>query len=211
MVPDDLDFGVAALLGCGVTTGLGIINNEAKLKMGQSIAVAGVGGVGLNVVQGAAMVSAGEIWAIDLHQAKLRAAVEMGATHVSGGHSDILPVDVFVDCTGVPGVIQQGIRCLKPGGKLILVGQPREGQSITFLEMHRNYKGITVMDSQGGLTDPDVDIPRYVKLYQAGKLKLDELITHRFPLSEINQAVELMKTGLSGRIIVEMPNADAER
>lgn len=211
VVPDDLDFGVAALLGCGVTTGLGIINNEAKLKMGQSIAVAGVGGVGLNVVQGAAMVSAGEIWAMDLHAAKLQKAVEMGATHVTGGYQDIPLVDVFVDCTGVPGVIQQGLRCVKPGGKLILVGQPQQGLDVVFQDMQRHYQGKTIMDSQGGLTDPDVDIPRYVKLYQAGKLKLDELITHRFPLSEINQAVELMKTGLSGRIIVEMPYADAER
>lgn len=211
VVPDDLDFGVAALLGCGVTTGLGIINNEAKLKMGQSIAVAGVGGVGLNVVQGAAMVSAGEIWVFDINPVKLRMAMDLGGQRASNGYSSIPLVDVFVDCTGVPGVIQNGIQCLKPGGKLILVGQPREGQSVTFLDMQRHYQGKTIMDSQGGLTDPDVDIPRYVKLYQAGKLKLDELITHRFPLSEINQAVEFMKTGLSGRIIVEMPNADAER
>ena len=210
VVPDDLDFGVAALLGCAVTTGLGIINNEAKLKIGQSIAVAGVGGVGLNVVQGAAMVSAGEIWAIDIHSAKLRMAIEMGATD-AWGDADIPPVDVFVDCTGVPSVIQQGVRCLKPGGKMILVGQPRSGQSVTFTEMHQNYKGITVVDSQGGLTNPDVDIPRYVKLYEARKLKLDELITRRFPLSEINQAVELMKAGNAGRIILEMPHDDVER
>lgn len=211
VVPDDLDFGVAALLGCGVTTGLGIINNEAKLKMGQSIAVAGVGGVGLNVVQGAAMVSAASIVAIDLHQDKLWGAARMGATDIYQEVPDHFPVDVFVDCTGAPGVIQQGLRCVKPGGKLILIGQPQQGLDVVFRDMQRHYQGKTIMDSQGGLTDPDVDIPRYVKLYQAGKLKLDELITHRFPLSEINQAVELMKTGLSGRIIVEMPNADAER
>jgi S-(hydroxymethyl)glutathione dehydrogenase/alcohol dehydrogenase len=211
VVPDDLDFGVAALLGCGVTTGLGIINNEAKLKMGQSIAVAGVGGVGLNVVQGAAMVSAGSIVAIDLHQDKLWRAARMGATDIYQEVPDHFPVDVFVDCTGVPGVIQQGLRCVKPGGKLILVGQPQQGLDVVFRDMQRHYQGKTIMDSQGGLTNPDVDIPCYVELYQAGKLKLDELITHRFPLSEINQAVALMKTGLSGRIIVEMPNADAER
>jgi S-(hydroxymethyl)glutathione dehydrogenase/alcohol dehydrogenase len=216
VVPDDLDFGVAALLGCGVTTGLGIINNEAKLKMGQSIAVAGVGGVGLNVVQGAAMVSAGLIMAIECCEEKWKMVRDMGADYVIPSISSplmpsLLSVDVFVDCTGVPGVIQQGLRCVKPGGKLILVGQPQQGLDLVFQDMQRHYQGKTIMDSQGGLTNPDVDIPRYVKLYQAGKLKLDELITHRFPLSEINQAVELMKTGLSGRIIVEMPNADAER
>lgn len=207
VIPKDIDFGVAALLGCAVTTGLGIINNEAKLKMGQSIAVAGVGGVGLNVIQGAEMVSAFPIIAIDLLEKKREMAKEFGATHAHFSTDCIPPVDVFVDCTGHPGVIQAGLKSLAPGGKLILVGQPREGQGVVFEDMQSDYRGITIMDSQGGLTNPDTDIPRYIKLYQAGKLELDKLITHRFPLAEINQAIELMKSGLSGRIIVEMGNA----
>ncbi len=207
VIPKDIDFGVAALLGCAVTTGLGIINNEAKLKMGQSIAVAGVGGVGLNVIQGATMVSAFPIIAIDLLEQKREMAKEFGATHSLFSADCMDQVDVFVDCTGHPGVIQAGLDALAPGGKLILVGQPRQGQDVIFEDIQRSYCGITIMDSQGGLTNPDTDIPRYIKLYQAGKLELDKLITHRFPLAEINQAVELMKSGLSGRIIVEMGNA----
>lgn len=207
VIPKDIDFGVAALLGCAVTTGLGIINNEAKLKMGQSIAVAGVGGVGLNVIQGAAMVSAHPIIAIDLLHQKRMMAMDFGATNYLFSAEGMNKVDVFVDCTGNPDVIKDGLAALAPGGKLILVGQPREGQDIVFEDMQRDYRGITIMDSQGGLTNPDTDIPRYIKLYQAGRLELDKLITHRFPLAEINQAVELMKSGLSGRIIVEMGNA----
>ena len=207
VIPKDIDFGVAALLGCAVTTGLGIIVNDAKLKMGQSIAVAGVGGVGLNVIQGAAMVSACPIVAIDLLSKKRELAKEFGATNSLFSADGMRKVDVFVDCTGHPDVIKDGLAALAPGGKLILVGQPREGQDIVFEDMQRDYRGITIMDSQGGLTNPDTDIPRYIKLYQAGKLELDKLITHRFPLAEINQAVELMKSGLSGRIIVEMGNA----
>ena len=206
-IPKDIDFGVAALLGCAVTTGLGIINNEALLKMGQSIAVAGVGGVGLNVIQGAAMVSAFPIIAIDLLHQKRMMAMDFGATNYLFSAEGMNKVDVFVDCTGHPDVIKDGLAALAPGGKLILVGQPREGQDIVFEDMQRDYRGITIMDSQGGLTSPDTDIPRYIKLYQAGRLELDKLITHRFPLAEINQAVELMKSGLSGRIIVEMGNA----
>ena len=207
VIPKDIDFGVASLLGCAVTTGLGIINNEAKLKMGQSIAVAGVGGVGLNVIQGAAMVSAHPIIAIDLLHQKRMMAMDFGATNYLFSAKGMNKVDVFVDCTGHPDVIKDGLAALAPGGKLILVGQPREGQDIVFEDMQRDYRGITIMDSQGGLANPDTDIPRYIKLYQAGQLELDKLITHRFPLTEINQAVELMKSGLSGRIIVEMGNA----
>ncbi|MHB0968065.1 MAG: zinc-binding dehydrogenase, partial [Bellilinea sp.] len=195
------------LLGCAVTTGLGIINNEAKLKMGQSIAVAGVGGVGLNVIQGADMESSHPIIAIDLYHQKRMMAMDFGATNYLFSAEGMNKVDVFVDCTGHPEVIKAGLAALAPGGKLILVGQPREGQDIVFEDMQRDYRGITIMDSQGGLTNPDADIPRYIKLYQAGRLELDKLITHRFPLTEINQAVELMKSGLSGRIIVEMGNA----
>ena len=205
VIPKDIDFGVAALLGCAVTTGLGIINNEAKLKMGQSIAVAGVGGVGLNVIQGAAMASAFPIIAIDLLEQKREMAMDFGATNYLFSADCMDQVDIFVDCTGHPGIIQAGLDALAPGGKLILVGQPRQGQDVVFEDIQRNYRGITIMDSQGGLTNPDADIPRYIKLYQAGKLELDKLITNRFPLAEINQAIELMKSGLSGRIIVEMP------
>lgn len=203
-IPKDIDFGVAALLGCAVTTGLGVINNEAILKMGQSIAVAGVGGVGLNVIQGATMVSAHPIIAIDLLEEKREMAKNFGATQFFTNTDELPPVDVFVDCTGSPEVIKAGLKSLLPGGKLILVGQPRQGQDVVFEDMQKDYRGITIMDSQGGLTNPDTDIHRYIRLYQAGKLELDKLITRRYKLKKINQAIEFVKSGQSGRVIVEM-------
>jgi S-(hydroxymethyl)glutathione dehydrogenase/alcohol dehydrogenase len=195
---------VAALLGCGVTTGLGIVNNEARVKIGQSIAVAGVGGVGLNVIQGAVMVSAHPIIAIDLLDEKLEKALDFGATHLYANVREMPhQVDVFVDCTGNTSVIAAGFSKLAPGGKLILVGQPRQGQDLVLADVQKDYNGKTILDSQGGLTNPDIDIPRYVQLYNQGRLNLDDLITHRFSLSEINQAIDVMKTGQCCRIILE--------
>jgi S-(hydroxymethyl)glutathione dehydrogenase/alcohol dehydrogenase len=215
-IDKDVPFDVAALMGCGVTTGLGLINNEAQLKIGQSITVIGCGGVGLNVIQGAAMVSANPIVAIDIYDEKLAMAKKLGASYtfnikylgasllniikgtVKGG------VDVVVDCTGIPEMIDNGYAMVSPGGKMILVGQPKHEANIELRSMRQHYCGKTLMDSQGGLTNPTVDIPKYLNLYMAGKLKLDELITDYYKLGDINEAVTRVKSGQAGRVMVEM-------
>lgn len=222
-VPKDTPPAVASLLGCAVTTALGLINNEAHLKIGQSIAVAGVGGVGLNIVNGAAMVNAYPIIAIDVEPSKLALAHLMGATHtVESGHilntedgqkvdcyqiaKDIMTkgVDVFVDCTGNPGVIEAGLEVTAAGGRLILVGQTEAGRTLMLKNFRQHYCGKTVLDSQGGLTNPTEDIPRYLELYRAGRLQLDHLITHTFPLIEINEAINVVRSGRAGRVALEM-------
>lgn len=215
-IDDDLPFEIAALLGCGVTTGLGLVNNEAKLKIGQSIAVIGCGGVGLNVIQGAKMVSAGEIIAIEINNSKLSMAARLGATQLINPkltenlRETIIRqlgkpgIDVVVDCTGLVDMIDIGYSLVAPGGKMILVGQPRHDQKLVIPAMRRHYCGQVLMDSQGGLTNPTTDIPRYLKLYKSGKLKLDNLITHHYPLEQVNEALEMVKSGQSGRVILEM-------
>lgn len=200
---------IAALFGCAVTTALGLINNEAKLKIGESIAIAGVGGVGLNVVQGADLVGAHPIIAIDKQPVKLDMANDYGVTHtiltLDGDYQIANGVDVFVDCTGDPMVIAKGYDLIKPnGGRLILVGQPHCGCDLILPGFRNQYCGKVVMDSQGGLTSPDVDIPRYVELYLAGKLCLDDLITHRFPLEKVNDAIEVVESGEAGRCVLMM-------
>jgi len=202
----DIPADIGALMGCAVTTGFGLINNEAKLKIGQSIAVAGVGGVGLNVIQGAKLVGAGRIVAIDIHDEKLEMAEEFGATKTVRSENKFWerPVDVFVDCTGNCLVIEQGLKMVKPGGKLILVGQPYTGADIVFSNARQHYCGKTILDSQGGLTDPDKDINRYLQMYREGRFELSKMITNRFQLDDINQAIATMRTGKAGRCIVEM-------
>lgn len=211
-IPDAVPYVIAALLGCGVTTGLGIVQNEAKLKMGESIAVAGCGGVGLNVIQGAKKVGASRILAIDryfdkVHYAKLLGANELetvdnGLSRLEINHE---PVDVFIDCTGNPEMIDFGMRLLNPGGRMILVGQPHINEHLTIHNFHQHYKGKTIMDSQGGSTNPGVDIPRYANMYLRQQLRLDELVCvdSRYPLDKVNQAMARVETAI-GRIVLVM-------
>jgi Zn-dependent alcohol dehydrogenase len=213
----NIPFNIATLMGCSVTTGLGIVNNDAQLKIGQSIAVIGCGSVGLNVIQAATMVSANLIIAIDIYKEKINKALEAGATYIINGEmTNIIEVvedlseknfmDIVVDCTGIPKMIDIGYNLTSPGGKMILVGQPHHDQKLIINRIRNHYCGKTLMDSQGGQTNPTVDIPRYLNLYRSGKLKLDNLITHRFSLEQINDALNMAKSGKSIKVIIEMDN-----
>jgi len=214
-IPDDIPADVASLLGCATTTGLGLVNNEADLKIGQSIVVIGAGGVGLNVIQGAKLVSANPIIAVDIHKDKLAKALDMGATAVIDNSTtnicealdnlNLKKIDVVVETVGLPALIEIAYSIASAGGKLILVGQPDFRQSLTIEGFSKNIKGLTVKDSEGGLTQPSVDIPRYVNLYKSGVLKLHELITNTYSLENINEAIGDMKDGkVVGKCIIKM-------
>jgi len=213
-IPKDVPFEVAALMGCAVTTALGLINNLAQLKIGQSLAVFGCGGVGLNVVQGAAMVTADPIIAIDIYDHKLELARKFGATHlINSTKSDVREevrkivgasgVDVFVENTGLVRLIEQAYELTSNSGRTILVGVPKHDEDITIHSLPLHF-GKILIGCEGGSTDPTVDIPRYIKLYQRGKLQLDHLITHRMPFSEINLAIDKVRAGEVGRCVVSM-------
>lgn len=215
VIEKDIPLDIAALMGCSVTTGLGIVTNEAKIKIGQSVAIAGCGGAGLNVIQGAAMVSAYPIIAIDINDNKLNEAKKYGATHCINNNKwftkqDIYEitcargVNVFIDCVGSVDIVDVGFDCLSPCGKLIMVGQPRFDKHLKLHNISSNFQGKTIMDSQGGLTNPTIDIFRYLRLYKAGLLKLDQMITHRFPLDKVNEAVEVVKSGKAVKCVLEM-------
>jgi S-(hydroxymethyl)glutathione dehydrogenase/alcohol dehydrogenase len=214
VVADDVDFEIAALMGCAVTTGLGLINNDAEVKIGQSVAVLGCGGVGLNVVQGAAMVSADPIIAIDIYDHKLEMARKFGATHViNSAQTDLreevrkivgaIGVDVFVENTGVVRLIEQAYELTAKTGRTILVGVPRYDQDITVHSLPLHF-GKVLTGCEGGHTNPTTDIPRYLTLYRRGKLKLDGLVTHRHPFSAINHALDQVRSGEVGRCMLSM-------
>ena len=112
--------------------------------------------------------------------------------------------DIVVETTGDTHRIEQAVRIVKPGGRVILVGQPWFGRDVTFRNFREFYQGKTIMDYQGGLTDPNKDIPRYLRLYQHERLDLQSMITHRFKLYDINRALGVVRAGEAGRCIVEM-------
>ena len=210
----DIPFEIAALMGCAVTTALGLINNLAQLKIGQSIAIFGCGGVGLNVVQGAAMVSADPIIAIDIYEHKLKLAQQFGATHlINSTQSDVAAeirkiagpkgVDVFVENTGLVRLIEQAHQLTAPQGRTILVGVPRHDQDITIHSLPLHH-GKVLTGCEGGDTDPTVDIPRYLNLYKKGKLELDRVITHRYDLDSNNIALDKIRAGDVGRCTLVM-------
>jgi Zn-dependent alcohol dehydrogenase len=219
-IPRDFDAQVAALFGCAVTTGFGVINNNAQLKIGQSIAIFGAGGVGLNIVQAAAMVSALPIIAVDLFDNRLALARRLGATHViNAGHQDaeaeirkiVGPqgVDVAVDNTGNVKVIEMAYRLTSARGRTVLVGVPPKESAAAIYTLPLHFEK-TLTGSHGGEAQPEHDIPNYVRLVQAGKLQLKPLIGKCYPLNEINQAIHDMRSGaLAGRPMIVMNGGEA--
>ena len=213
-IPASSKMDAASLLGCAVTTGLGIAFNNADLKPGQSIAIFGVGGVGLNVVQGAALVNAYPIVAIDVHDNKLEQALAFGATHtvnstktdpleflkeLSGGRG----MDAAVDVTGNSGVRQVVYNSTSNTGRTIFAGVPHHEEQITIDSFPLHF-GRKMLGSHGGESVPDVDIARYLRLYELGKLNLNEQISHTFSLDDINEAVSVVREGKANRVLVSM-------
>jgi len=204
-VPKDVEFEIAALMGCAVTTGFGVVNNNAKLKRGESIAVFGVGGVGLNVIQAAALVGANPIIALDLYDNKLKLAEEVGATNIiNSSNKDALKaiseivgskgVDVAIDNTGNVKVIEQAYEATSPQGRTILVGVPKKGDKVCIYTLPLHF-GKVLTGSHGGESDPTVDIPKYIELYKKGKINLKSMITHTYKLDDINEAIEATRKG----------------
>lgn len=205
-----IPFFIAALMGCSVTTGLGVVFREAKLKPNQSIAVFGCGGVGLNIIQAASLVSAYSIYAFDIVEEKLNMAMKFGATlawNLKEGPITFGNVDVVVDCTGDVAIIEKGLELTAPRGHMILVGLPHGKQSSTIQirNMRQHFTGKRMTFSNGGSSNPNSDIPDYLELYRFGKLKLNDLITDHFSLHYINEALDKVRSGDCGRCVVEMP------
>lgn len=206
-VPDDTPPELCAILGCALTTAMGIIDNEVDLKFGESVAVVGCGGVGLNLLQGAAMKSACPIYAVEKNSNKKDLCFIAGATTFVDDITDIdEKVDVIIDTTGIPEVISSCVSKLSGKGRMILVGQPAPGRGVEVMNAVNLFSGMgqTIKATQGGKTNPTEDIPRYVRMHKEGKLDIESFVTHRFKLDQVNEAFDLLRSGNAGRIIIEM-------
>ena len=209
-VPSDTPPVLAAMLGCSLTSALGIIDNECDLKFGESVAVIGCGGVGLNLIQAAKMRSAFPIYGVDVNDKMFELSIDMGADVFSRDMSNVSKVDVILDTTGNCSVITKAFDLLAPSGRLIMVGQPQPDANLNILNPLSFFdgQGKSVRASQGGRTKPEIDIPRYVALANKGVLDYETLHTDTFTLDEINEAFDLLKSGNAGRIIIKIGEAE---
>lgn len=212
-IAPDYDLKIAPLLGCAITTAAGVINNDAKVKIGESVVVFGVGGVGLNVVQFAQLAGAYPIVAVDLLDSKLELARTRGATHCLNAErladldAEIRNIvgakgpDKVIETTGVKSVIERAYDLTHADGTCVLVGVPSEKVTIYTLPIHFNK---VLTGSHGGDAVPHVDIPRLIRLNKAGRLSFDGIITHEFPLDQINAAFDLVRSGMAGRVVLKI-------
>ena len=198
---------LAAMLGCSLTTALGIIDNECELKFGESVAVIGCGGVGLNLIQASKMKSASPIYGVDVNQNMFDLSTQLGADCFVYD-IDYLPTkcDVIIDTTGIPDVISKAFERLNPGGRLVLVGQPAPDRIVCLPNAVSMFDGSgkSIRATQGGRTDPEKDIPRYINLALKGLLDYETLHTHTFTLDEVNEAFDMLRSGNAGRIMVRI-------
>ena len=208
-----IPFDRAALVGCAVTTGVGAVFNTARVVPGASVAVFGCGGVGLNVVQGAAIAGAGRIVAIDSMESKLELARKFGATDTllaKPGEDLTKPLkkltgggaDYAFECVGSGELAAAAYRATGRGGVTVVVGVAKPGDSTSVRTMTLPFEEKTLTGSYFGSCVPRIDFPRMLGLYMQGKLKLDELITRRYSIDEAPQAFADLESGKNARGVI---------
>jgi S-(hydroxymethyl)glutathione dehydrogenase/alcohol dehydrogenase len=212
VVPKELPFAQAALLGCGVVTGAGAVLNAANVSAGDSVVIIGAGGVGLNAVSGARIAGASRIVVVDIQERRLEAARRFGATDVVDSTKTkpveavrgLLPggADHVFDFVGLKAVSEQGLEMLRVGGGLYLVGLARPDIDIALNIMsaiagQKRVQGVTY-----GSTNFKRDIPMYAELYLQGRMNLDDLVSKNIALREVNEGYAALKDGALTRVVV---------
>lgn len=213
-VPEELPFGVGALIGCSVTTGVGAVINNARVEPGTTAAVVGCGGVGLAVLMGLRLSGAERIIAIDTAPEKLDLARELGATDTVLASDDTLDAvleltgggaDYAFEAIGRPATMAQLPLMVRTGGVGVLVGMPPEGTQVAFDALDMCYGGKSIVASNYGGAVPARDFPRLARLHLAGRLPIDRMISHSVGLDDSNAAFDRMRHGEGARTIVEFP------
>ena len=206
--PDDL----CCLLGCGLSTALGTIERDAAVRFGESVLIVGVGGLGCNLIRAAILAHATPIFAMDTNEDKGPLANMMGASVCRPTWPQlrewmriwkISGFDVVIDTTGDPQAISTSLTLLNPSGRFVMVGQPKPGEDAALIGARHMFdgEGKSIRATQGGGFQPHLDIPRYTKI-PANVLGIEKIITHRVKLDDINHAIDLVRSGCAGRIIV---------
>ena len=211
-IEPDIPLDIASLIGCGVTTGVGAVMNTAQVEAGSSVAVFGCGGVGISVIQGARIAGATTIVAVDLVEKKLELAKTFGATHgatpdavgdlsaeLTGGQG----FDYAFEVVGSPATIRAAYDATRRGGTAVIVGVGKADQMVEFSPYELFFSEKKILPSFYGSSDVRFEFHRLLRLWRAGKLDLEGMITQRIDLSEVNDAFEAMKSGEVIRSVVE--------
>jgi S-(hydroxymethyl)glutathione dehydrogenase/alcohol dehydrogenase len=212
-IPHELPLDRACLLACAVVTGFGAVVNTAQVSAGDSVAVIGAGGVGLNCLQGAVLAGAGPIIALDLAADRRTAATAFGATHVIDpaaedaarvvrGLTEGRGVDCALVAAGATAAVELALRLVRRGGTVVIAGMPASGALVEVEPAVLAHDGIRILGSKLGSTQPALDVPRLARLYLEGGLRLDELISSRSPLGAINEALASAARGEALRAVI---------
>ncbi len=212
-VPDDMNLETAALLACGVITGFGAAVNTGGVTQRSTVVVIGTGGVGLNAIQGAAVAGARQIIAVDLLDAKLEAAVRFGATDtINASKQNTIDeinkltngqgADFALVTVGSSSAIQESFNMVRTGGTIVIAGLPPVDAAVTLPTFSFVVTGKRLLGSLMGSTRLQVDVPILMDHYQRGNLLLDELISQRYPLDKINEAIESTERGEALRNVI---------
>jgi S-(hydroxymethyl)glutathione dehydrogenase/alcohol dehydrogenase len=214
-IDPEVPFAAACLIGCGVLTGVGAVINRAKVAQGESVVVIGVGGIGLNVIQGARLAAALPIIAVDTNPNKEAAARQFGATHfvcptgpdfdLVAAVNEICPngVDHVFECVGSTALIKAGTEMLDFGGQVVMVGVPKMGSEASFV-VNTMYNDKSITGCRYGSARPQYDIPLMVELYKAGRLLLDELVSATYPLEQFQSALDELHEGKLARGVLQV-------
>lgn len=214
-LPKGVPLDVGVLFGCAVPTGAGIVTNTIKPRSGSSIAIFGLGGIGLSSLMATQLFECREVIAIDIRPEKLRLAREFGASAtIDASTEDVLGriydltdgigLDYSVEASGVASTIEQAFNAVRRGGGLcVFASHPESGKRIS-IDPFELISGKKIQGSWGGDCQPDIDIPRFADLYLQGRLPLEKLITKRYKLHEINEALDDLEAGRVGRPLIEI-------
>lgn len=209
-VPSDVPLATAALFGCAVLTGVGAVLNTAGVRPGQSVAIFGLGGVGLAAVLGARIAGAHPIVAVDPVESKRRVALELGATaalapdEASQGVKDLTGggAEFGFEAAGAPAVLEAAFRATRRGGVTVAMGLPHPSRTLSLPALAFAGEGRTLAGSYMGSSAPQRDIPRYIALWRAGRLPVERLLTATMPLDRVNEAFEALAKGTAIRQVL---------
>jgi S-(hydroxymethyl)glutathione dehydrogenase/alcohol dehydrogenase len=213
-IDDDVPFEIASLIGCGVTTGVGAALNTAGVQPGSTCVVFGCGGVGISVIQGCRVAGAAVIVAVDLNEGKLETATRLGATHsctpdglaalraeLTGG---AMGFDYGFEAIGLPQTVRSAYDATRRGGTVTVVGAGRRDATVEFNMFELFFNEKTIKGSYYGSADVRSDFGRFLRLWRAGKLDLEGMITARIDLADVNEAIGSMARGEAVRTVISL-------